>query len=80
MIRKAEPADIDAIIHVLKSYDFILLPEESGSVIDSRFPDQFMLSNQVSEFVWDRSFVAEVDGSIVGFCHYTILDEKNAKT
>ena len=71
---------MDGIIHVLKSYDFTVLPEEPNSVIDTRFPDQFLISNHVSEFVWDRSFVAEHDGEIVGFCHYTIIDQHSAQT
>jgi len=80
MIRKAEPQDIDAIIRVLSSFDFTLLPEKNRSVIDPRFPDHFRLSNRVVEFAWERSFVAERDGEIVGFCHYTITGETTAAT
>jgi N-acetylglutamate synthase-like GNAT family acetyltransferase len=80
MIRKANPADIDGILHVLGMYDFTVLPEKSGATIDQRFPGKFLLSNNVSEFVWDRSFVAEEDGAIVGFCHYTTIDDQTAKT
>lgn len=80
MIRKANPKDIDGIIHVLASYDFIVIPEEPDGIIDVRFPNQFLLSNRVSEFAWEQSFVAEEVYSIVGFCHYTTIDEHTAQT
>ena len=80
MIRKAESQDIDAIIRVLSSFDFALVPEKNHSVIDSRFPEQFLLTNRVLEFAWEHSFVAEREGTIVGFYHYTITNEQTATT
>ena len=80
MIRKAEEADIDGILNVLRCYNFKVIKAFDGAPIDEDYGETITLYNQVSEIDLRNGFVAVIDGKIVGFSHYKHLHEATAKT
>jgi len=80
VIRKATEADLDSILGVLKYYNFKELMPINNSVIDADFGEFLSVRNSVCEIDLVRAFVIAENNEIVGFSHYTSLDDEVAKT
>jgi ribosomal protein S18 acetylase RimI-like enzyme len=75
VIRRLEEQDIGGVLACLRTYGFHLL---DGRVADSDFPDDAVLSvrNAISDFdLRERCWLAERDGSVLGFCSWDWLDQ-----
>ncbi|HEU4828441.1 MAG TPA: GNAT family N-acetyltransferase [Gemmatimonadales bacterium] len=81
-VRRVEEGDVDAIFACLRTYGFHLL---GGRFADPDFPADAVLSvrNAISHCdLRERCWLAERDGSVLGFCSWDWIDQGNgsAKT
>ena len=73
-IRRVEQRDVDAVLACLRTYGFHLLGDRYA---DPDFPADAVLSvrNAISDFdLRERCWLAEADGSVLGFCSWDWLD------